>query len=185
MRARRISRLLALLITGAVLVGCSAQAPSEVPAVDALVRLYDQRSGIWPTTGWWNSANAVTALTDYMIQSGDHRYSWVLENTYAKKRNAEQGNFINAYVDDTGWWALAWIRAYDLTGDPGYLATAQRDVDFMWRNHDDSAGLAPPVDAVSINEPRRTTAGSVKVQRSGSSAEFTQIPWSSASSKIS
>jgi predicted alpha-1,6-mannanase (GH76 family) len=140
MRARRMSRLLALLTAGIVLAGCSAQAPSEVPAVDALVNLYDQSSGIWPTTGWWNSANALTALTNYMIDSGDHRYSWVPANTYAKKLNAEQGNFINSYVDDTGWWALAWIRAYDLTGDRKYLATAQRGVDFMWSNHDDVCG---------------------------------------------
>ncbi len=140
MQTRRASRLLALLTAGAVLVGCSAQAPSEVPAVDALVSLYDQSSGVWPTTGWWNSANALTALTDYMIDSGDHRYSWVLANTYTKKRNAEQGNFINAYVDDTGWWALAWIRAYDLTGNQLYLATARQGVDFMWSNHDDVCG---------------------------------------------
>lgn len=140
MRARRISRLLALLSAGVVLVGCTASAPSEVPAVDALVSLYDQSTGVWPTTGWWNSANALTALTNYMIDSGDHRYAWVLANTYDKKRNAEQGNFINAYVDDTGWWALAWIRAYDLTGDQRYLATAKRGVDFMWSNHDDVCG---------------------------------------------
>jgi len=140
MHTRRVSRLLALLTAGAVLIGCSAQAPSEVPAVDALVSLYDQRTGVWPTTGWWNSANALTALTNYMIDSGDHRYSWVLANTYAKKRNAERGNFINDYVDDTGWWALAWIRAYDLTGNQVYLATARRGVDFMWSNHDDVCG---------------------------------------------
>jgi predicted alpha-1,6-mannanase (GH76 family) len=140
MRACRISRLLAALMAGAVLAGCSAQVPSDVPAVDALIRLYDQGSGVWPTTGWWNSANALTALTDYMIESGDHRYTWVVQNTYAKKINADQGNFINNYVDDTGWWALAWIRAYDLTGDRRYLTTAQRDVDFMWRNHDNTCG---------------------------------------------
>lgn len=140
MRRRRMSRLLALLTAGTVLIGCSTQAPSEVPAVDALVSFYDQSTGVWPTTGWWNSANALTALTNYMIDSGDHRYSWVLANTYAQKLYAEQGNFINAYIDDTGWWALAWIRAYDLTGDPRYLSTARRDVDFMWRNHDDVCG---------------------------------------------
>ncbi|SDO36163.1 Glycosyl hydrolase family 76 [Nakamurella panacisegetis] len=140
MRLRHLYRLMVGLITGTALVGCSAQAPSEVPAVDALVRLYDQNSGVWPTTGWWNSANALTALTNYMIESGDHRYSWVLQNTYDKKIHAEQGDFINPYVDDTGWWALAWIRAYDLTGDRRYLDTAQQDVDFMWSNHDGACG---------------------------------------------
>ena len=138
MRTRR--HLLVLATAGLVLSGCTAQAPSELPAVDALVQMYDQRSGVWPTTGWWNSANALTALADSMIASGDHRYVWVLANTYDLKRNAAQGNFINEFTDDTGWWALAWIRAYDLTGDRRYLTTAQRAVDHMWSLHDDVCG---------------------------------------------
>lgn len=81
MGARLSSRLAALLMAGVVSVGCGTQAPSELPAVDTLVKLYDQRSAVWPTTGWWNSTNALTALTDYMITSGDRRYVWLLENT--------------------------------------------------------------------------------------------------------
>ncbi|GGM10608.1 glycoside hydrolase family 76 protein [Nakamurella endophytica] len=141
MRRRRFARLLASIVAAALgLTGCGARAPSEQPAVDALVGFYDQRSGVWPTTGWWNSANALTALIDYMIESGDRRYSWVVENTFTRKRNAALGNFVNEYTDDTGWWALAWIRAYDLTGDRRYLGTARRDVDIMWQRRDDSCG---------------------------------------------
>ena len=140
MRVGRVSRLSALLMAGVVVVGCGAQAPSDQPAVDALVASYDARSGVWPTTGWWNSANALNALIIDMILSGDHRYVWVVENTFTKKRNAARGNFINDFVDDTGWWALAWIGAYDVTGDTRYLQTAQRDVDFMWRYRDDVCG---------------------------------------------
>lgn len=140
MRGGRVPRLSALLMAGVVVVGCGTQAPSDQPAVDALVRSYDARSGVWPTTGWWNSANALNALTNYMIISGDHRYVWVVENTFTKKRNAARGDFTNDFIDDTGWWALAWISAYDLTGDVRYLQTAQRDVDFMWRYRDDVCG---------------------------------------------
>ncbi len=141
MSIRRPPRLMAMVLAGAVLAGCGgARAPSDQPAVDALVRFYDQGSGVWPTTGWWNGANALTALTHYMIVSGDHRYVWVIENTFTKKQLAARGNFINDFTDDTGWWALAWISAYDLTGDARYLQTAQRDVDFMWGNHDDVCG---------------------------------------------
>jgi len=122
------------------LTGCGRQAPSELPAVDTLVNQYDVRTGIWPTTGWWNSANALTAVLDYMLSTGDRRYVWVVENTYSKKIDAAQGNFINEFVDDTGWWALAWIKAYDLTGDAKYLRTARRGVDFMWQAHDDTCG---------------------------------------------
>lgn len=33
--------------------------------------------------------------------------------------------FINDYYDDEGWWALAWIRAYDVTGHAPYLTVAE------------------------------------------------------------
>lgn len=142
MRLRRVARQCAVLVVSVavLLSGCSSRPPSDVTAIDVLVADYDLRAGLWPTTGWWNSANAMTALADYMISSGDRRYAWVLDNTFTKKRNALQGNFINSFIDDTGWWALAWIRAYDLTGDGRYLQVAQRAVEYMWGYADDVCG---------------------------------------------
>ena len=43
--------------------------------------------------------------------------------------------FINDYYDDEGWWALAWIKAYDLTQKDYHLATATslfRDMAAGW-----------------------------------------------------
>jgi predicted alpha-1,6-mannanase (GH76 family) len=132
-----LGSLVALLLVP--LTACTTT-PSEAPAVDALVQMYDQPSGSWPTTGWWNNANAMTALTDYMIQTDDHRYEWILQNTFAQKRFAFDGNFVNDLTDDTGWWALAWIRAYDLTGNSAYLNTARIGVDAMWSRQDNVCG---------------------------------------------
>ncbi|HEY8455957.1 MAG TPA: glycoside hydrolase family 76 protein [Actinopolymorphaceae bacterium] len=109
-------------------------------AVAALVKLYDQETGLWKTTGWWNSANALTAVIDYMLITGDRSYEWIIANTYDKNIDAQGGNFTNDYIDDTGWWALAWIRAYDLTGDQRYLETAKFDADYMWSSRDDVCG---------------------------------------------
>ena len=32
--------------------------------------------------------------------------------------------FLNAYYEDEGWWALAWLKVYDLTGDNIYMNNA-------------------------------------------------------------
>jgi predicted alpha-1,6-mannanase (GH76 family) len=32
--------------------------------------------------------------------------------------------FINGWYDDEGWWALAWLKVYDIMGDDIYLRTA-------------------------------------------------------------
>lgn len=50
----------------------------------------------------------------------------IISNTYAKSPNLQTAKeWHNDYYDDMGWWALAWIAAYDLTADVKYLNTAK------------------------------------------------------------
>jgi predicted alpha-1,6-mannanase (GH76 family) len=92
--------------------------------IDVLQRWYSPRTGRWRTTGWWNAANALTAVIRYTRYTGDQSYLPVIEITYqaAQRRHAR---FINTFFDDNGWWALAWVAAYDLTADSRYLAAAR------------------------------------------------------------
>lgn len=92
--------------------------------IDALQAWYNQATGLYETTGWWNSANAITVLTDYARVSKSRQYDTVLSHTFetAQKTNA---GFLNNFYDDEGWWALAWIDAYDLTGERRYLTMAE------------------------------------------------------------
>jgi predicted alpha-1,6-mannanase (GH76 family) len=89
----------------------------------ALQRWYNPRTGLWRTTGWWNAANALTAVIAYTRATGDQAFAGVIETTFARapRRHAD---FVNSYYDDNGWWGLAWVAAYDLTGDPRYLDAA-------------------------------------------------------------
>jgi predicted alpha-1,6-mannanase (GH76 family) len=94
----------------------------------ALQRWYAPRTGRWHGTGWWNAANALTAVIRYTRCTGDPSYRGVIATTFrAAQRGLRGGHrgFINSFFDDNGWWALAWVAAYDLTGDRRYLAAAQ------------------------------------------------------------
>jgi predicted alpha-1,6-mannanase (GH76 family) len=85
---------------------------------------YTPETGLWKTTGWWNAANAMTAVIRYMRHAGDPSYSWIIETTFAAAQRRNAG-FINRYFDDNGWWALAWVAAYDLTVQVRYLDAAR------------------------------------------------------------
>ena len=105
----------------------------------ALQRWYNPRTGLWRTTGWWNAANALTAVIAYTRSTGDRAFAGAIETTFSRapRRNAD---FVNAYYDDNLWWGLAWVAAYDLTGDPRYLDAARVIFDRTTGGWDDTFG---------------------------------------------
>lgn len=93
-------------------------------AIDRLQAFYNPKTGLYETTGWWNSANAITVLIDYARVGRTKRYDAAIANTFAVAPKRFP-NFLNDYYDDEGWWALAWIDACDLTHSADYLAMAK------------------------------------------------------------
>ena len=111
-----------------------------------LQRWYSRRTGLWQTTGWWNSANALTAVIRYTQATGDRSYLAVVENTFTKAQRGfiwlqrRKRGFINDFFDDNLWWALAWMAAGDLTGDARYRAAAQAIFAHTLSGWDDACG---------------------------------------------
>ena len=105
--------------------------------VEKLQSWYDWSTGLWQTTNWWNAANATTVLVNYSAVSGSVDYQPAIENTFSL--NSSHG-FLNHYYDDEGWWALAWIDAYDWTQNPDYLNMARSIFDDMTGGWDDVCG---------------------------------------------
>jgi len=97
-------------------------------AVASLQKWYNTSNGVWSTTGWWNSANALNGMIDYFERSGDTTYYSDMSVTYNKAIPpgfSKTQSFLNDYYDDEGWWALTWINAYDYTRDIEYLNLAK------------------------------------------------------------
>lgn len=94
-------------------------------AVARLQRWYSESSGLYASpTGWWNAANSITVLANYARVTGDTSYNSAIANTFAAAQKSH-ANFINMYYDDQQWWALAWINAYDVTGNAAYVSMAE------------------------------------------------------------
>ena len=155
---RQIERRIRIVIFAVcVLVGCSGAATgsngggTSSPAqnvtqlqratsgVQALQAWYSPSTGLYATTGWWNSANATTVLVDYARVSNSTAYNSVFASTFSAAQKTSSG-FINEYYDDEGWWALAWIDAYDLTGNQQYLAMAESIFTDMADGWDNTCG---------------------------------------------
>lgn len=96
--------------------------PRAAAGIAVLQSYYDQGSGLYNGNEWWRGANMLEVLIEYSRATGDASYLSTLSNTFEKNKG---GNFINEYYDDMGWWALCWIRAYDVTRDEKYLTMAK------------------------------------------------------------
>ncbi len=108
---------------------------NSATAATVLQQWYNS-SGLYNSTGWWNAANCLEALENVIAANNATQYLTVLSNTYSLNSS---GNFLNSYYDDEGWWANAWIRAYDLTGNTKFLNMAKTIFADMVGGWDNSA----------------------------------------------
>jgi predicted alpha-1,6-mannanase (GH76 family) len=108
-------------------------------AVQTLQTWYTPSTGLYQSTGWWNSANAITVLAEYSRLSKSKQYTSVFANTFIAAQKTSPA-FLNNFYDDEGWWALAWIDAYDLTRNRLYLSMAESIFTDMAASWDDICG---------------------------------------------
>lgn len=104
------------------------------------MRTYDASTGVWENM-WWESANFISGLADFSAL--DAAYKPIYYSTFASTYSNAPASFgypgfLDEYYDDEGWWALAWLNIYDLTGDADYLNLA------ISIFHDIQGGLTTP-----------------------------------------
>ncbi len=138
-----------IILIANLISGCTHQLKMDKKAgvlVGQLQQWYDYETGLWETTSWWNGANALTALIRYGQSTEADSLVDVVENTFLKTKQfrvpATENtkawfctNYINDYYDDEGWWALAWLDAWEWTGNQEYLGMARyifKDITLGW-----------------------------------------------------
>ncbi|HXS14264.1 MAG TPA: glycoside hydrolase family 76 protein [Acidobacteriaceae bacterium] len=122
------------LIAASVPANDSTYLEQAALAAQSLQTWYNSGTGLYASpSGWWNAANAITALVNYERVANDATYVSAIANTFSKAQTGSSGhtNFTNTFYDDTGWWGLAWIDAYDLTGNKAYLSMAESIFAYM------------------------------------------------------
>jgi predicted alpha-1,6-mannanase (GH76 family) len=92
-------------------------------AMIPLAAWYDTPTGLWNKTDWWTSANQLETVIDYSRETGDPTYFDEIDNTFVKNSASNFDRF--GYYDDDGWWAMVWIKAYDLSHQQKYLDMAK------------------------------------------------------------
>jgi len=111
---------------------------SAAAAMTALQSFYNHSTGLWNTAIWWSSANALTTTINYSMLTNTNTYYSHILNTFEKHKKSK---FLNHwFYDDEGWWALAWIKAYDLIGKTRYLDMAKTIFKDMTRGWNSTCG---------------------------------------------
>ncbi|KAK7978425.1 hypothetical protein PG996_004473 [Apiospora saccharicola] len=109
-------------------------------SINALNTYYDNKTGRWdPMGNWWYSGLAVQSLANYMETTGSRDYLAQAQHTIDIQRAPLDwwpqggGDFRADSTDDTGWWALALLRMYQLTGNSTYLDIAKEDETYIYQ----------------------------------------------------
>jgi predicted alpha-1,6-mannanase (GH76 family) len=119
--------------------GAATCSPAERDrlAVARLLTFFRPRTGRWktPTGEAWQPALALDAVINTYERTRDPGYLRVVERSFARYRGRR-----SRFYDDDGWYLNAWLRAYDVTGDDGYLSEAEALFTGMTRAWDGACG---------------------------------------------
>lgn len=125
---------------------------NAIDAANTLLGSYNYANGLFDGSdgqaGWWTSANALTtignlaALDTSLLGTAEDIFACTFDKApYAPvtaKYNVQRGTFLDDFFDDQGWWVLAWLKAYDITGNATYLDEAKdifADIDAATNGH--------------------------------------------------
>ena len=152
----------AVLALGGLLVGFAPPGPARAVGPDWAARADSAQAALtqrfWEPTqqyylqddagtlsyNYWWQAHGLDVLLDGYQRTGQAAYPARMQQLQAGTKAQNHGTYLNEYYDDMQWQALACLRAFELTHDPAYKATAAllwADIKTGW-NERQGGGIA-------------------------------------------
>jgi hypothetical protein len=128
--------LLASVLAGVKALATSSPRISQQAAMAKLLTSYNASTGLIGTH-WWQSAVALSTIETYAQTTGDTSYNYAIAGAFNHHAHSK---FENGADDDTAWWGLAWLQAYEITHVPAYLSMAENDADYIHEDWDGTCG---------------------------------------------
>ncbi len=127
-----VAIVLASLLTPVAL---AAKSPLAADMAE-LFSYYSENTGLIGNS-WWQAAVALSTVEAYAQATGDNSYDGAITSAFELHAS---GAFENDSDDDTAWWALVWLQAYDITHVSSYLSMAETDADYIHEGWGRSCG---------------------------------------------
>jgi predicted alpha-1,6-mannanase (GH76 family) len=132
-----IAMLAALALTHAVAAPGVAET-REQAAMDKLLK------GFSVTSNGWTKGPTMDAIINIYERTRDPKYRALIDesftNAFRNGKGWRSGDSNKLYYDDMGWYANAWLRAYDVTGDVKFLNEAKAIFSDMSKAWDNTCG---------------------------------------------
>ena len=130
---------LAVAVTMLAALTASAATVRKSPlraAITELFKSYSVGTGLIGNS-WWQSAVALSTVETYAQTSGDKSFDAAIGVAFDLNSGSD---FENGSNDDTAWWGLAWLQAYELTHRASYLSMAETEADYIHEDWDSTCG---------------------------------------------
>jgi hypothetical protein len=122
-----------IMLAGLLTPGALAARNPLAADMAQLFSYYSESTGLIGGS-WWQAAVALSTVEAYAQATGDDSYDTAIASAFALHARSD---FENDSDDDTAWWALVWLQAYDTTHLSSYLSMAEADADYI---HEDWGG---------------------------------------------
>lgn len=110
----------------------SARSCSTLAATFLQQHYFSESTWSW-SEGFWNNANSLEALVNYIAYAQDTSFVSVARAVFAAFP-ASRILSTSIYFDDLQWWGLAYVRLFEVLGDKSVLDNATAIFDFVQAN---------------------------------------------------